>query len=163
MKMLFAKATPAVAGPVGEHDLHHLLCERVEALSRSRPVASQGGGELVAGAPSAPTARRLSVTWRERREKAALVVEPEGAYGDESSGGGPWCLGMAHAYLRLAKKTDLEHCLLLLGCLPLFRALLRYESYLLGCSPSATGREGGGEAEGEANLFTLVGPGHCSH
>jgi hypothetical protein len=104
MKMLFAKATPAVAGPVGEHDLRHLLCERVEALSRSRPVASQGGGELVAGAPSAPTARRLSVTWRERREKAALVVEPEGAYGDESSGGGPWCLGMAHAYLRLAKK-----------------------------------------------------------
>jgi hypothetical protein len=74
----------------------------------------------------------------------------------EDHGGWVW---LTHTYAS-QKNTDLEYCLLLLGCLPIFRALLRLESYLLGCSSSATGREGGDD---EANLFTMVGPGHCSH
>ena len=70
-------ARAAGGGPIGEHELHHLLGERVEALGGAGPVASQGGGELVAG--GAPGAGG---------EEAERDVEGERGEGGVSGGGG---------------------------------------------------------------------------
>jgi len=71
-------ARAAAGGPVGEHELHHLLGERVEASAAPGPSPPKVATSWSRVAPPAPAARRPSATWRESGEKAALLVAGEG-------------------------------------------------------------------------------------
>ena len=90
----------AGAGPVGEHELHHLLGERVEASAAPGPSPPKVATSWSRVAPPAPAARRPSATWRESGETAALAggTAAMGPARDcVRAGGGQRLLAMASA------------------------------------------------------------------